>query len=265
MQHLRDLMTTTPSDAPQPTPTSMWRLVQRILMEYMQSQRILIEWGSAIAVAVMLIRDTTNAHTMMATWSLYTILLALYTTSVLADIAEQPFQMQRLLAIQSRRAYISAYLIAANIIVISSYIIVVIVSFLTAPLARPALELFAASLPSIFVLISSVTTLMLMLTPLVTSTQQRIGVLLLITIPLSWNIIAPAVQRVIGPNYTSLIAGFTTLWGILLWPSLHLYTITITPKIDYVMLTVLLFHIVLLSIFIRQIMVWFNKKSLTIA
>ena len=106
---------------------------------------------------------------------------------------------------------------------------------------------------------------MLMLTPLVTSTQQRIGVLLLITIPLSWNIIGPAIQRVIGPNYTSLIAGFTTLWGILLWPSLHLYTITITPKIDYVMLTVLLFHIVLLSIFIRQIMVWFNKKSLTIA
>jgi hypothetical protein len=30
-------------------------------------------------------------------------------------------------------------------------------------------------------------------------------------------------------------------------------------------LAVLLFHVVLLSIFIRQIIVWFNKKSLTIA
>jgi hypothetical protein len=257
-------MAATPSDAPPTTPTSMWRLVQRILAEYIQSQRILIEWGSAIAVAAILIRDTTNAQTMMATWSLYTILLALYTTSVLADIAEQPFQMQRLLAIQSRRTYISAYLIAANIIVISSYSIVVMVSFLTAPLARPALELFMASLPSIFVLISVITTLMLMLTPLVANTQQRIGVLLLITIPLSWNIISPAIQRVIGPNYTSLIAAFTTLWGMLLWPTLHLYTITITPKIDYVTLAVLLFHIVLLSIFIRQIIVWFNKKPLTI-
>jgi hypothetical protein len=106
---------------------------------------------------------------------------------------------------------------------------------------------------------------MLMLTPLVASTQQRIVVLLIITIPLSWNIIGPAVLRVIGPNYTSLMAGFTTLWGILLWPTLHLYTTTITPKIDYVMLAVLLFHVVLLSIFIRQIIVWFNKKSLTIA
>jgi len=113
-------------------------------------------------------------------------------------------------------------------------------------------------------LISVVAALMLMLTPLVASTQQRIVVLLIITIPLSWNIIGPAVLRVIGPNYTSLMAGVTTLWGILLWPTLHLYTTTITPKIDYVMLAVLLFHVVLLSIFIRQIIVWFNKKSLTI-
>jgi hypothetical protein len=120
------------------------------------------------------------------------------------------------------------------------------------------------SIPSMCLLISVVAALMLMLTPLVASTQQRIVVLLIITIPLSWNIIGPAVLRVIGPNYASLMAGFTTLWGILLWPTLHLYTTTITPKIDYVMLAVLLFHVVLLSIFIRQIIVWFNKKSLTI-
>jgi hypothetical protein len=264
-QRLRDLMAATPSDALPTMPTSMWQLVQRILMEYMQSQRILIEWGSAVAVAAILIRNATNTHTMMATWSLYSILVALYTTSVLADIAEQPFQMQRLLAIQSRRAYISAYLIAANIIVVSSYIIIVIVSFLTAPLARPTLELFAASLPSILVLISFVTTLMLMLTPLVANTQQRIIVLLLITIPLSWNILGPAIQRFIGTEYSTLIAVFTTIWGLLLWPSLHLYTITITPQIDRMMVVVIVFHLILLTVIIRQIIYWFNKKSLAIA
>jgi hypothetical protein len=265
MQRLRALMAATPSDAPPTMPTSMWRLVQRILTEYMQSQRIFIEWGSAIAVATILIRDTANTHTLMATWSLYSILVALYTTSVLADIAEQPFQMQRLLAIQSRRAYISAYLIAANIIVISSYIIVVVVSFLIAPLARPTLELFAASLPCMLVLISVVTTLMLMLTPLVASTQQRIGVLLLITIPLSWNIIGPAIQRFVGTEYSPFIAAFATIWGLLLWPSLHLYTITITPQIDRMMLVVIVFHLILLAVIIRQIIHWFNKKSLAVA
>jgi len=264
-QRLRTILAATPTDAPPTMPTSMWHLVQRILMEYMQSQRILIEWGSAIAVAAILIRDGTNTHTMMATWSLYSILVALYTTSVLADVAEQPFQMQRLLAIQSRRAYISAYLIAANIIVISSYIIVVVVSFVTAPLARPTLELFAASLPCILVLISVVTTLMLMLTPLVANTQQRIFVLLLITIPLSWNILGPAIQRFIGTEYSAFIAAFTTIWGLLLWPSLHLYTTTITPQIDRMMLVVIAFHLILLAVMIRQIIHWFNKKSLAIA
>lgn len=264
-QRLRALMAATPSDAPPSKTTSMWQLVQLILTEYMQSQRILIEWGSAIAVAAILIRDTTNTHTMMATWSLYTILVALYTTSVLADIAEQPFQMQRLLAIQSRQAYVSAYLIAANVIVISSYIIVVALSFLTAPLARPTLDIFSATLPSMLVLISVVTTLMLMLTPLVANTQQRIIVLLLITIPLSWNIIGPAIQRFIGPEYTTIIAACTTIWGMLLWPSLHLYTITIAPQIDRMMIVVIAFHLIVLSLIIRQIIIWFNKKSLVIA
>ena len=264
-QRLRALMAATPSDTPPTMPNSMWQLVRRILTEYMQSQRILIEWGSAIVVATILIRDSTNTHTMMATWSLYTILVALYTTSVLADIAEQPFQMQRLLAIQSRQAYISAYLIAANAVVISSYIIVVAVSFLTAPLARPTLEILGASLPSLLVLSSIVTAVMLMLTPLVANTQQRIVVLLLITIPLSWNIIGPAIQHIIGPEYTTIIAAFTTIWGVLLWPSLHLYTITITPQIDRMMVVMILFHLIILSVIIFQIIRWFNKKSLTIA
>jgi len=265
MQPRLRIMSPDSTDAPATNPHSRWQLVRLILSEYLQSQRILIEWGSAIAVPFLLIRDSTNAHTMMATWSLYTILLALYTTSVLADIAEQPFQIQRLLAVQSRRTYISAYLIAAIIIVMSSYVIMMTLSFFVAPLAHPSPMVLVVSIPCMCLLISVVAALMLMLTPLVASTQQRIVVLLIITIPLSWNIIGPAVLRVIGPNYTSLMAGVTTLWGILLWPTLHLYTTTITPKIDYVMLAVLLFHVVLLSIFIRQIIVWFNKKSLTIA
>jgi hypothetical protein len=197
---------------PLSSPHSIWVLVQLILAEYFQSQRILIEWGSAIAIPILFIRNSTNMHTMMATWSLYSILVALYTTSVLADVAEQPFQLQRLLAIQSRRAYISAYLIAANLIIISSYVITIVVSFVIAPLAHPPFLTLIASAVSMVVLISVMAAVMLMMTPLVASTTQRILVLLLITLPLAWNIIEPVVQRLVGTNYTTLIAGLTTLW-----------------------------------------------------
>jgi hypothetical protein len=106
---------------------------------------------------------------------------------------------------------------------------------------------------------------MLMLTPLVASTQQRIVVLLLVTIPLSWNIIGPAIQRTLGSSYAPIIAGFTTLWGVLLWPTLHLYTITVTPQIDRIMLAIIVVHLSLLVILVRQLIIWFNKKSLAIA
>jgi hypothetical protein len=261
---LQHMMTSTSADAP-PTATSMWQLVRLILTEYIQSQRILIEWGIAVAVALLLVRDSTNVHTVIATWTLSSILMALYTTSVLADIAEQPFQLQRLLAVQSRRTYICAYLIASNGIVISSYVITIVLSFLVAPLAHPSFLVLVASIMCMLVLISVVTTLMLMLTPLVASTQQRIVVLLLVTIPLSWNIIGPAIQRTLGLSYAPIIAGFTTLWGVLLWPTLHLYTITVTPQIDRTMLALIVVHLSLLAILVRQLIVWFNKKSLAIA
>lgn len=240
------------------------QLVRLILTDYVQSQRILIECGSVVAVSLLLVRDTTNANTMLAIWTLYAVLLALYTTSVLADIAEQPFQIQRLLAIQSRRTYISAYLIAANIIVISSTSILALLSLWVAPFAQPTLMVLVMAVPSMLVLIGVMTALMLMLTPLVASTQQRIVVLLIITIPLAWNIIAPLIQRVAGTNFTALIAGLMTLWGIILWPTLHLYTITITPKFDSIMLAVICFHLGVVAIIVRQIIVWFNRKSLTI-
>lgn len=264
-QQLRDQLAKPAIDAPPTLPSNMRQLVVLILADYFQSKRILIEWGSAFAVAAMLMRNSTNTHDLMATWSIYTVLVALYTTSVLADIAEQPFQLQRLLAIQSRRAYINAYLIAANVIVLSCYIIVVSLSYVIAPLARPSLELLGTSFINLVVLTSLVTTLMLMLTPLVANSHQRILVLLSITMPFSWNILGPAIQHFIGPNYSKYIAACTTFFGVVLWPSLHLYTTIITPHFDRVMMGVIVFHLIIIMGIIRQITIWFNKKSLKIA
>ncbi|NBU62912.1 MAG: hypothetical protein EBS29_00140 [Chloroflexia bacterium] len=259
------LMTRGAPDAPPTTPTSMWQLVRLILTEYVHSQRIFIEWGSALGITLLLIRDSINIHTMMATWTLAGVLVALYTTSVLADIADQPLQLQRLLAVQSRRAYICAFLIAANVIVVSSYLLTIVLSYFVAPLAHPTIPVVITSMLNMVLLLSVITTVMLMLTPLVANTQQRIVVLLVLTIPLAWNIIGPAIQRVLGPNSTPLVTGLSTLWGILLWPTLHLYTSTVTPQIDQMMLAIIVFHLCLLVILVRQLIVWFNKKSLAIA
>lgn len=239
-----------------PTPRMLWRLVWMILVDHLQSQRILVEWASAVGMALLVLRDSTNVTSILSTWTLYAILISLYTMSVIADSAEQPFQIQRLLAIQSRRTYLYAQIIATNIIVYSCQIILVVMSVVAAPLARPSWLVLAQIIPSTGLIIAVATTAMMLLTPLVSTAIQRIVVLCVIAIPIAWESISSRVFLALTPSDTLLTLqdAFNTLFGVLLWPSLHLFAITVQPEFSQFTALTYLIHIgvVIVGIWLAQ-------------
>lgn len=237
-----------------------WRFVWMILVEHIQSQRVVIEWGSAVGVALVLLRDSTSATAVMGTWALYAIFISLYTTSVLADTAEQPFHIQRLLAIQSRRAFLWAYLCAAVVMAASCQLILMLVSVLVAPAARPELLTVLASLPNIILIMVTATACMILLTPLVSSVWQRISVLLLIAIPIAWGSIAP---RLMPAEALPIRAILNTVFGVMLWPSLHLYATAITPSLSSTTLSAYAVHMGICTLFILLATRWFTRKHIT--
>lgn len=240
--------------------TVFWRYVWMILVEHMQSQRIVIAWGSAVAVAVVILRDSTTSATVMGTWALYAIFIALYNTSVLADTAEQPFHIQRLLAVQPRRMFLWAYMSAALLVSLSCQLILMLVSLLVAPIARPDLGVLFASIPNIVLMLATATTCMILLTPLVSSAVQRISVLLLIALPIAWGSIAP---RIMPAGTLHISAVLNTFFGVMLWPSLHLYARAITPDWSPTTIIVYGIHIGLCCFFTLIATRWFMRKHIS--
>jgi hypothetical protein len=175
-----------------------------------------------------------------------------------------PQNVQRLLAVQSRRIFLSAYMIAANLIVYSCTIILVLASIVVAPLARPSLLAVVASIPSMLLLIAVASAVMLLLTPLVSSTIQRIVVLLLITIPLAWDNIATYLfANVSFAQATLLQDALNTVFGVILWPSLHLFATVVSPDFSQTTLVVYAVHIAILAALVWLAHIWYARKHIT--
>lgn len=225
----------TATQPPARSPLVFWRVVAGIISEHIFSQRILAEWGSAILVALFILRDSSHSNAMLGVWALYAIAISLYTTSVLADNAEQPYNVQRLLALSSRRTFIWAYLVSANLIVYTCQIILVAASFVLAPLARPDLVQIAMTIPSIVLIIGVATACMLLLTPLVSTVVQRIVLMLVIALPVIWSTLA---AQLFTPESATIKSALDAVFGIMLWPSLHLYASAVTPSFDRTTLVV---------------------------
>ena len=189
----------------------MMRLFRWIIDDYISSQRILVEWGAAIAIPYLLLASHTDAASTLATWSLSTLALALYTTSVIADIAEQPINISRLLHLPSRRQYIAAYLFAAFLIVLSAYVILVAATFIFAPVAFPAWQLWLASLPALIVLIITGIVMMMLLTPLVASPLQRLTLLAVFAIPLTWDRVIALLPDMLPGNIMAMFHAVSTV------------------------------------------------------
>lgn len=107
--------------------------------------------------------------------------------------------------------------------------------------------------------------LMLLMTPLVATSSQRVIALTCITIPIAWNIVVSRVNLSMPQIDGAIMAAISTVWGVILWPGFVVYHHAIQP--DYSMVN-LLFHLIhafiVAGIFLLE-RYWFARKALTIA
>lgn len=243
----------------------MIKLLMMVLRDHMRSQRILVEVAIMACTAFFVIRNLGDRQAVQASLVLYSFLMALYTTSVLADSNEQPAAMQRLLAMPNRETLLIA--IAGSVLAITgtSYLLLSVIGTVLNPLAMPPMSTTLMALPSVLLVIVTAIVLMLLMTPLVATTTQRLIVLTALTIPIAWNIVVSTINLSVPQIDGALVSAITTVWGVMLWPGFAVYNHAITP--DYDLLSISM-HLVLaviiagLSVVVRT---WFRRKALAVA
>ena len=243
----------------------MIRLIRWILDDYIRTQRIFVEWGAALVIAYVALANHVDPTSTLSTWALSSFALALYTTSVIADMADHPISLTRLLQLPSRVHYMSAYLVSAFLIVLSAYALLVGATAVLAPAAFPVWTVWLASLPPLLVLIATGIVVMILLTPLVASSVQRIFLLAMLAVPLTWDRVIALLPDMLPATAMALFHAFTTVFGVVLWPSMQLYALTSAP--EYTLVTVLLvtIHIGILVCLTALTLRWYARRPLTIA
>ncbi len=223
----------------------MTRLFRMVVVDYVQSLRIGIEWILAIAVCYLMLQETMSSSTVLATWALLTLVLTGYSTSVICDMAEQPHQLWRFTALRNRTTYLAAYITASFAVSGISYVVMVVATAIFNPIVMPSMLTILATLPSLMTLMVSVIFGVVLVSPLISTTWQRLVVLVIVTIPLAWNLVITMAQHRFNIMESALLDSLTTLFGVVVWPILHLYAVSITP--NYSWLTVLFLFVQFLA------------------
>ena len=239
----------------------MIRLLRMVIVDYVRSLRIGIEWALAIMVPYLVLRETLSNATILATWALLSLVLTAYSTSVMCDMAEQPHQLWRFTALRDRTMYLMAYIIASLVVSGSSFVIMVGATAVFNPFAMPPLITIIATLPTLLTLIISVVFGVTLLSPLISTTVQRLMALIIMTIPLAWNLVVTVARHRFDVTESAFLDSITTLFGVMIWPTLHLYAVSIAP--NYSWLTVLfLFVQLIINGFVAWIIATLFRRKL---
>lgn len=243
----------------------MTRLIRWILDEYVRSQRVFVEWGAMIVVAYFAFRSHADPASMLATWSLAMVAVALYTTSVVADIIEQPQSQLRILVLPQRRVALASALLAVVIIDLSAYVVLVGTSYIVAPTAFPPLFTWLATLPPVVLLVSTSVVVMCLLTPMVATPLQRLLILAVLAIPMAWERIVGLLPDMLPAVVYTAAASVATLFGLALWPGMQLYALTNTPRYTAQSAALVAVHIAVVALLTLLAFRWYARKPITIA
>lgn len=243
----------------------MIKLLMLVLRDHIRGQRILVELSAMAFTAFFVLRNLTESHATQATLVLYSFLMTLYTTSVLADSNEQPAAMQRILAMPNRESLLFAIGGSALIISSVSYLVLSAVGTVLNPLAMPPLATTFLALPSVLLVIITAIILMMLMTPLIATTTQRLIILALVTIPIAWNIVVTTINLSMPQIDSALVAALTTVWGIMLWPGFAVYNHAVHPHYGLVSIIMHLIHAFVMAGLYLIIRTWFQRKALTVA
>lgn len=242
----------------------MTRLFRMVVIDYVQSLRIGVEWALAIVVPYLVLRETMSTATVLATWALLSLALTGYSTSVLCDMAEQPHQLWRFTALRDRTLYLAAYITASLAISCASFVVMAGATAIFNPFAMPSVFTIIATLPTLITLIMSVVFGVTLVSPLVSTTVQRLIVLVVITIPLAWNLVVTVAQHRFNIAESALLDSITTLFGVMIWPILHLYAVSIAPSYSWLTVVFLMIQLLLNGALAWVIITLFRRKLIRI-
>lgn len=242
----------------------MLRLFRIVLLDYLASFRILIEWGLAALVPYLVLSDTLDSNTIMSTWALVTLVLSAYITSIIMDMADQSAHLWRLPAMRSRDQYLNAYLLTAGSVSLLTYAVMVITTYVINPFAMPAWSTIIATWPTLFMLTASVVLLTSLFSPLITQTWQRLSILMVITVPFAWDSLAHAITFQRNGESLPIIDSITTLFGIFVWPTLHLYAVSVQPTYTWLTILFMALHVVLIVVLYHLAQHIFRQKFIQI-
>lgn len=241
------------------------KLVQLMIRDHIRSQRILVELAFFAMTVLFILRNLSNSDATQASLVLYSFLIALYTTSVIADSTEQPFALQRILALPSRQMMLLAIIGSTMAITLGGYLLLIVAGMAITPNTMPSLTTIALALPSLILVIATATILMLLMTPLVATTTQRLIVLGIITIPIAWNMVVSTINLSMPQIDGGLVAAISAVWGFMLWPSFAVYNHAITPSYDNLSLLFHGLHVIIITGVFWVGRRWFDRKPLAIA
>jgi hypothetical protein len=242
----------------------MLRLFRSVLLEYLTSFRVLIECGVAALVPYLVLRDTLDGDTILSTWALLTLVLSAYITSIITDLADQSSHLWRLPAMRSRDHYLNAYLLTAGCVSLLTYAVMVIATQIINPFAMPAWSTIIATWPTLLVLIATIIVLISLFSPLITQTWHRLSILLVITIPFAWNSLAHTIAFQRNGESLPIVDSITTILGIVIWPALHLYAVSIQPTYTWLTILFMALHVLLIGILLRLAQYIFRQKFIQI-
>lgn len=243
----------------------MIKLLVMVLRDHIRSQRILVELAIMAFTAFFVLRNLNDSQAVQATLVLYSFVMALYTTSVVADSNEQPAAMQRLLAMPNRETLLIA--IAGSVLAITgaSYVLLSVACTVLNPIAMPPLSTTLMAIPSVVFVIVTAIIIMLLMTPLVATTSQRLVILTVLTIPIAWNIVVSTINLSMPQVDGAVVSAITTLWGVILWPGFAVYNHAITPDYGVLSIAMHLIHAITIAGLYLLVRTWFRRKALTIA
>jgi hypothetical protein len=106
---------------------------------------------------------------------------------------------------------------------------------------------------------------MLLMTPLIATTTQRLIILAVVTVPIAWNIVVSTINLSMPYVDGALVAAMTTIWGVMLLPGFMVYNHAIHPTYDLLSIVMHVVHMTVVVGLYLVIRTWFKRKSLTVA
>jgi hypothetical protein len=202
------------------------------LLEYLRSGRIWIELLAAGVFYLIFLRGEIPAEKYFSLAGIFSMLLALYTTSVIVGLGDRPQGYIILARRVGRASYLLGIYISTIVVLTLAYLLIAALTLgLSQTSGLSPLRWMLGSLPMLLN-VALLSALLLMLSPMVFSAGWRLLVLTLIALAFSgnWDFLGNAALDTLSPVVRSVLSSLQTILGWPLVPAFSGFALALDPS-----------------------------------